>query len=160
MFLIEWLREYSQYRLESKAASLKMELDRIEYESNIEKNELIAKEELEQAEYVRSLEREVCQSCRTLEMQLALANQREKDLLERLINPAPAPVATTSTETFKPITGRHPFEVKRRELEANSRREAEIIKQRNIELEQLEKEMQIKIEVASESDYEKVNEVK
>lgn len=131
MFLLEWIREYRLDKLEYKAAKSKVQRDDMS-----------------------------CDSCKTLEMQLALANQREKDLLERLINPAPAPVATTSTETFKPITGRHPFEVKRRELEANSRREAEIIKQRNIELEQLEKEMQIRVEVASESDYEKVNEVK
>lgn len=131
MFLLEWIREYRLDKLEYKAAKSKVQRDDM-----------------------------LCDSCKTLEMQLALANQREKDLLERLINPISTSVTTSPTETFKPITGRHPFEVKRRELEANSRREAEIIKQRNIELEQLEKEMQIKVEVASESDYEKVNEVK
>lgn len=68
-----------------------------------------------------------CSSCETLKMQLAIANQEKRDLLNRLLDePAEAPV--DDTVELKPVLTRVPFNAIRQRLEADDRRRAEQIK--------------------------------
>lgn len=75
-----------------------------------------------------------CESCETLKIQLAIANQEKKVLLDKLINPTPI-IERSETEELKPIipaTHRN-WNEKRRILEMNDRREAQLRQQKSIE---------------------------
>ena len=90
-------------------------------------------EELEQ----RELDREiavvinVCQSCENLKMQLAVANQRVDNLIDKLIEKPEETKPVQAQENPRIIqTGRHiPFNVTRQRLETESRLKAQELRQ-------------------------------
>ncbi len=82
---------------------------------------------LEQVEIERELLREQnrCNSCESLQMQLAELRQHNKELLERLLNPNGNVAPIVNTENLKPIQrGRTPFHLIRKTLEQESRAKA------------------------------------
>lgn len=77
----------------------------------------------------------ICESCETLKQQLSIANAEKKQLLDRLLEKPKEEVITTVTD-MTPITpkGAQRWGNQRRELEANDRRVASIMRAKEEEL--------------------------
>lgn len=87
-----------------------------------------------------------CESCDVLQKQLEIANYEKKQLLEHILDfTKPAVIEPPATRNIEPITPKTvPFSVKRQMLEQEDRVKAEILKQKEQELkdiESLEKEV-------------------
>lgn len=91
----------------------------------------------------------ICDSCETLKMQLAIANDEKKSLLNRLLEKPEKEVTTDITELKAVLPNRHlNWNAKRQALEASDRKAAQILKERTAEInriptEDLEKELDI-----------------
>ena len=99
------------------------------------------KNETKKSEIEVTKEDEICESCRTLKMQLAIANDEKKLLLDKLINPSIPVEPTVMHQEMKPI-GRTVtvWSDRKKQLEANSRLEAEILKKKQ-STDELEKQI-------------------
>jgi len=75
----------------------------------------------------------VCSSCETLKHQLEIANYEKRELLNKLIREPEQPV--TNPVNYNEIRPRTvPWNVKRQELEAEDRRRAQLMKEKEKEL--------------------------
>ena len=74
---------------------------------------------------------QVCQSCETLKQQLEIVNYEKRELLNKLIR-EPEPLAQPDFSQMRPKAV--PWNVRRQELEAEDRRKAQIIREKEKEL--------------------------
>ena len=83
-----------------------------------------------------------CETCEVLRQMLANSERERRELLARLLNPPQAEPVVVEKEEPVPITPQFvPWRVRQQMFEAEDRKRAELIKQRN---EELEKELGIK----------------
>lgn len=83
----------------------------------------------------RREKRRECTSCETLREQLFIANNEKQKLLEQLIEINNPKAAVQEEKEFEPIQPRIvPWHIKRRMLEAESRKEAELLKVKKEEI--------------------------
>lgn len=85
-------------------------------------------------------EDKLCQSCETLKMQLSIANDEKRDLLNRLLKePEKEPVREIGD--LKPVLPRThlSWNARRQVLEANDRKTAQILEEKKREINQVEK---------------------
>lgn len=84
----------------------------------------------------------ICQTCEILRDQLDESNRERKELLHKLLEkdkPEPLPLAT---EEPKPITPNYvPWRVRQQALEAEDKRAAQLMRDRQREIQALEKEL-------------------
>lgn len=81
-----------------------------------------------------AIEHNICNSCETLKMQLAIANQEKKDLLNRILTPAVQQEVKFIPDTKAVIPQRHlGFNARRKVLEAESRNHAMLLDQKRKE---------------------------
>src|SRR5215471_13714978 len=87
-----------------------------------------------------------CESCEILRERLHSSEAERKDLLARLLDRGkPNPVVEKPVEKFEPILPQYvPWRVKQQMLEAEDRKKAELLRQKNAEIESLEKELGVK----------------
>ena len=94
----------------------------------------------------------VCESCETLKMQLAIANQEKKDLLNRLLNPTNSlEPPTTEIPRAIPPTRHLSWNTRRQILEREDREAAKMLAQNKesnervvkTDVDELEREMNI-----------------
>lgn len=79
-----------------------------------------------------------CESCETLKLQLSIANEEKKQLLNRLLE-KPEPEQRPDVSELKPIqTAQVPWNVRRQMLEAADRRRAQDLHQKKQEMDHLE----------------------
>lgn len=84
-----------------------------------------------ESEIKLSIERESrrCDSCESLRMQVAILNEQNKNLIDKIVNPYPQPIVNVDTVLQKPIhRGPIPFSAIRKHLETESRAAAESLK--------------------------------
>jgi len=91
------------------------------------------------------LEKARCESCETLKIQLEIANYDKKQMLDTILS-FTRPVVTEAPvereiEPIRPKTV--PWSVRRRMVEAEDRESARLMKQKQAEIEELEKELEI-----------------
>ena len=89
------------------------------------------------------LENLPCESCETLKAQLEIANYEKKQMLETILS-FTKPVVEIKTETrdIEPIIPKTvPWAVKRRMIEAEDRRTAQLKREKEVEIAELEKEL-------------------
>lgn len=107
-----WLKELLDLRIEYKRAKLDL---------------VRTKDEVE-------IEHDVCQSCETLKMQLAIANEEKKTLLNRLLKEPEVKKEVIVQNPRAVIPARHlGFEAKRRALEAESKANARLLEEKRKE---------------------------
>jgi hypothetical protein len=120
MILIDWYESFALMRLQIQERKLLMqrqakvdndERERIEYERSQERNESNA----------------LCQSCETLKMQLAIANDEKRSLLNRVL--APAEIEKSIAEETKAVlpTRHQSFAIRRQMLEREDREKAKLL---------------------------------
>jgi hypothetical protein len=83
-------------------------------------------------------EMRACASCETLRQQLEIANYEKRELLNKLIRPEPV-VNEPNFNELRPKTV--PWRVKREELEAEDRKRAAILKEKEKELNQVKSDV-------------------
>lgn len=115
-----WLKELQDIRFESRQRLSKLKVEIKEAEVRLE------------PEIDNSV---ICESCETLKQQLAIANAEKKQLLDRLLE-KPKEEVIQQTSDLTPIKpkGAGRWQDQRRELEANDRRVASILKAREEEI--------------------------
>lgn len=90
------------------------------------------------------LEEMPCDTCEVLRAQLDESNRERRELLNRLLDsskPEPSPV---EKEEFQPIKPSFvPWRVRQQMLESEDRHQAKLIKDRQNEIDKLEKELEI-----------------
>ncbi len=88
------------------------------------------------------LEPEICESCETLRQQLYDSNLERRELLNRLLNGNQSePQQSRTVEELQPITPAHtPWPVRKRMLEAEDRKAAQILRAKQREIEELKVE--------------------
>lgn len=93
------------------------------------------------------LEAEVCPVCEVLREQLVNSERERRELLQRALVPSPEPLVPTEKEVFQPIRPQFvPWRVRQQILEAEDRKKAQILKDKETELkdiEKLEKELEV-----------------
>jgi len=110
MNIFTWLNDYLIHRSNERQKEREHQLRLRELES----------EEIKESN--------VCQACETLKLELAVAHQLNRELLE-MVKPKPTEVPINRPEEFKPLLPRHQsFRVKREFLEANDRHTAKILR--------------------------------
>jgi len=78
-------------------------------------------------------------------MQLAESNAERKELLHRLLDKDKPEPPQLESEAPRPMTPQHlPWRVRQQMLEQEDRVKAKLIKDRSVEIEKLEQEMEIK----------------
>lgn len=120
--MFNWLRELYDIRYAARARRLELDLayqesKRVSYEEN----EIL------------------CDSCETLKMQLAIANQEKKELLDRILH-VPKVIEQVQSEVFKPILPKNhlSFNTHRQMLEKADKERAKLIKQNEIDNKKIE----------------------
>jgi hypothetical protein len=96
------------------------------------------------------LEELPCNTCEVLRAQLDESNRERRELLNRLLEPSkPEPLAVEK-EDFKPIQPAFvPWRVRQQMLESEDRHQAALLKNRQVEIEKLEKELLPEVPVES-----------
>lgn len=93
------------------------------------------------------LEAEVCPVCEVLREQLVNSERERRELLQRALVPSPEPLVATPKEELRPIRPQFiPWRVRQQMLEAEDRKQAQILKDKKVELEEiesLEKELKV-----------------
>jgi len=93
-----------------------------------------------------------CATCEVLREQLDESNRERRELLTRLLdkaNPEPSPI---EKEEYKPIQPQFmPWRVRQQMLEAEDRKQAELMRAKREEIGKLEKELGVASDVSSES---------
>ena len=74
----------------------------------------------------------ICVSCETLRQQLEIANYEKRELLNKLIKPEPIQIEQPDFSQMRPKAV--PWRVRREELEAEDRKRAQLIKEKEKEL--------------------------
>ena len=74
----------------------------------------------------------ICSSCETLKQQLEIANYEKRELLNKLIKPEPIQVEQPDFSQMRPKAV--PWRVRREELEAEDRKRAQLLKEKEKEL--------------------------
>lgn len=85
-----------------------------------------------------------CNTCEVLRTQLDESNRERKELLNRILatSGAEPPPSTREIEEMKPIMQQQiPWRVRQQMLEAEDRKKAQLMRAKNEEIEQLEKEL-------------------
>ena len=85
-----------------------------------------------------------CESCEILRMQLAESNAERKELLHRLLDkdkPEPPPLESEAPQSITPNFV--PWRVRQQMLEQEDRQRAKLTRERELEIEKLEKEVGI-----------------
>ena len=96
-------------------------------------------------EKIFGLEPSTCLVCEVLREQLAKSEQERRELLQRVLAPPSQPVEPVSTDEPKAITPQFtPWRVKQQMLEAEDRKKAQLMRDKAKEIEELEKELEIK----------------
>jgi len=115
-----WLKELLDIRYENKKRNTEL---KIEYQE--------AEVRLEPA----LVDEVVCESCETLRQQLAIANSEKAKLLDRLLK-EPEKEVVANTQELRPVTpiGARRWNDQRKILEANDRREANLLAEKKKEL--------------------------
>ena len=92
------------------------------------------------------LEPKPCETCEVLRLQLDESNRERRELLHRLLDKdKPEPPASVPTEELKPITPQYtPWRVRRQMLESEDRKTAQLMQDKKKEIEELEKELEVK----------------
>lgn len=113
--MFKWIREFYELKFEILERRKKLERDIIDNQ------------------FMRSLDENICKSCETLKLQLAIANDEKRALLDRILE-KPVAEATLNTDDLKPIVPRTlPWNARRQALEAEDRAAAKILKQNKTE---------------------------
>ena len=85
-----------------------------------------------------------CESCEILREQLLLSNNERVELLHRLLDKDKVEPSPTPVEEFKPITPQFvPWRVRQQMLEAEDRKAAATLRNREKEIADLEKELKV-----------------
>ena len=85
-----------------------------------------------------------CETCEVLRIQLEKSERERVDLLHRLINKEEKPEPPVEMGDMQPVKPQYiPWRIKQQMLEAEDRRRAEILKNREKEIDDLEKELKI-----------------
>jgi hypothetical protein len=93
-------------------------------------------------EKIFGLEPDTCPICEVLREQLANCERERRELLQRALAPAQIPVEVESKEEYKPITPQFiPWRVKQQMLEAEDRKQAELLRKKAQEIAELEHEL-------------------
>lgn len=87
------------------------------------------------------IEKEPCASCETLRSQLEITNYEKRQMLETILSfTKPPEVRLPETKEIEPITPKTvPWVVRKQMLETEDRERARIMKQKQEEIEELEK---------------------
>lgn len=121
--MFSWLREFLDLRIEYKTKKLNLEAQKI----NVDTIKV-------QSSYEHERDITICQSCETLKMQLAIANQEKKDLLNRILKEPEVKTQTVIQNPRAVIPSRHlGFDARRRALETESRANARLIEEKRKE---------------------------
>jgi hypothetical protein len=95
-------------------------------------------------EKIFGLEPDTCPVCEVLREQLHKSEVERKELLSRALAPPSQPVEVESKEEYKAITPQFiPWRVKQQMLEAEDRKQAELLRKKAQEIQELEMEMGI-----------------
>lgn len=88
----------------------------------------------------------VCQTCEVLREQLASSERERRELLTRLLDKdKPEPSTLPEERELKPIGVQHvPWRIRQQMLEAEDRKQAQLLKQKTQEITELEKELGVK----------------
>lgn len=85
-----------------------------------------------------------CESCEILREQLLLSNNERVELLHRLLDKDKVEPSPTQVEEFKPINPQFiPWRVRQQMLEAEDRKAASVLRNREKEIAELEKDLKI-----------------
>lgn len=88
------------------------------------------------------VEPSVCLVCEVLREQLANCERERRELLQRALAPPSSIVEPVEKEEFKPITPAFtPWRVRQQMLEQEDRVKAKLMKDKQVEIEKLEKEL-------------------
>lgn len=90
-------------------------------------------------------ENRICESCENLKQQLSLEREEKKILLDKLLK-EPEPIIQEEPKEYKPILPRMiPWNTRKHMLEAESKKQAQLIKQNKekVSTEDFEKELNI-----------------
>lgn len=91
------------------------------------------------------LEELPCNTCEVLREQLANSERERRELLNRLLEPSRAEPPSTIAERPEPIQPQFtPWRVRQQMLEAEDRKKAQLMRDKNEEIENLEKELGVK----------------
>lgn len=83
-----------------------------------------------------------CNTCEVLRAQLDESNRERRELLNRLLEPTKSEPLSTPTEEMKPIQPQFiPWRVRQQMLEAEDHKKAQLMKDKAVEIEKLEKEL-------------------
>ena len=87
-----------------------------------------------------------CEACEILRTQLDESSRERKELLHRLLDKDKVePPTNVSTEELKPITSQYvPWRVRQQMLESEDRAKAQLMKEKEKEIDDLEKEVGVK----------------
>ena len=92
-----------------------------------------------------NLDPRTCEACEILREQLHKSEAERKELLHRLLDKDKVEPPPTMQEEYKPITPQFvPWRVKQQMLEAEDRKQSELLKKKAQEIAELEKELEIK----------------
>ncbi len=92
------------------------------------------------------IEEPPCEACEILRAQLASSERERRELLHKLLNPEPPPAQITQKEELEPITPQFtPWRMRKQMLEAEDRRQAELLRQRAKEVASAEPETAARI---------------
>jgi hypothetical protein len=98
------------------------------------------------------LEPSTCLVCEVLREQLHKSEVERKELLQRVLVPPSSPIEPISTEEMKPVTPQFvPWRVKQQMLEAEDRKKASLMRDRQKEIAELEKELDVNHDISAES---------
>ena len=90
-----------------------------------------------------------CETCEVLRSQLTESNRERRELLQKLLEKdKPEPLIQTATEELKPITPQYtPWRVRKQMLESEDRKTAQLTRDKQAEIEKLERELDIPLVV-------------
>jgi len=96
------------------------------------------------------LQDEPCETCEILREQLAKSDSERKDLLARLLNPPVSEPPQKDEEEMKPVQPAFvPWRIRQQMMEAEDRKQADLLRNRQREIAQLEKDLGIGAKDAS-----------
>jgi len=89
------------------------------------------------------IEKELCASCETLRLQLEIANYEKRQMLDTILSfTKPPEIRLPETKEIEPVIPKAvPWAVRRQMLEAEDKERARIMKQKQEEIAELEKQV-------------------
>jgi len=83
-----------------------------------------------------------CNTCEALRHQLASSERERRELLQRVLTPPEPIIEPEPKEEYKPVTPQFiPWRLRKEMLEAEDRKKAQLMQEKNKEIAELEKEL-------------------